>query len=89
MLSILDKVYWMRVSLGVVAGTVANFLFHADYLDGILIGILFYLASYYIGRYLWFKSITPENLTKLYTQGLGSYIMLFLFTWLLLFTLTI
>lgn len=65
----------------------AEFLFGVDSGNGILVGVLFYLATYYIARYLWFRKVDSQHVTKLYTTGIGGYVMLFLFVWILLFTL--
>ena len=58
-----------------------------DYVNGLLIGVIFYLASYYLARYLWFKEQARDNLGKIYSTGVGGYVLTFLFTWILLFTL--
>lgn len=87
MLSVTDKIYWFRVVMGALAGTLADLLFGSDYANGILIALILFLGSYYASRYLWGKGLTKVQLSKLYTAGMGSYIMLFLFFWLLLFTL--
>ena len=58
-----------------------------DYVDGLLIGVIFYLASYYLARYIWFRDLGHEYLGKIYSTGVGGYVLTFLFTWILLFTL--
>ncbi|MGD0319246.1 MAG: hypothetical protein ABSB56_06095 [Nitrososphaerales archaeon] len=83
-----DKLYWLRIGLGVLGGLAADRVFApGDYVDGLLIGVIFYLASYYVARYVWFKDLARENLSKIYSTGIGSYVLAFLFTWILLFTL--
>jgi len=64
-------------------------LSHLDYTDGILMGILGYLTSYYIARYGWFRKIEQKDMSKLYTTAIGAYTMLFIFTWLLVFTISL
>lgn len=74
--------------MGVLGGLAADKVFvPGDYVDGILVGVIFYLLSYYIARYAWFKQLPRENLTKIYSTGIGSFVLAFLFTWILLFTL--
>jgi hypothetical protein len=73
--------------LGVLGGLTAFRVFGPDYINGLLVGIIFYLVSYYIARYLWFKGLARDNLGKIYSTGIGSYVMTFLFTWILLTTL--
>jgi hypothetical protein len=82
-----DKLYWLRIGLGVLGGLAAYRVFGLDYIDGILVGVIFYLASYYLARYLWFKELGRDQLGKIYSTGIGGYAMTFLFTWILLFTI--
>lgn len=84
-----DKLYWMRVGWGVLFGFAVENIFRLDYTDGILLGVLGYLTSYYIARFAWFRKIERQNASKLYTTGIGAYTMLFIFTWLLLFTFSL
>jgi hypothetical protein len=86
-LSDMDKIYWFRVGMGFLAGALADVFFGIDYANGILVALIFFLGSYYLSRFLWGKSFAKEQMNKLYTTGMGSYVMLFLFSWLLLFTL--
>jgi len=73
----------------VVAGLLANLLFSPtlDYADGILVGVIVYLVSYYVARYGWYRSLERKDIGKIYTTGVGIFAMVFLFTWILLFTL--
>jgi len=83
-----DKLYWLRIGLGVLGGLAADRVFApGDYVNGLLVGVIFYLASYYVARYLWFREQGRENLGKIYSTGVGGYVLTFLFTWILLFTL--
>ena len=77
------------MAFGALAGFLANWAFSPtlDYFDGILLAMIFYLGSYYFARYVWYRDIDRQNYSKLYTTGIGVFIMLFLFTWILLFTL--
>ena len=87
MVTVFDKLYWMRVGFGILFGVAAEYVFKLDYFDGILLGILGYLTSYYVARFVFFKTVDKKNVSKLYTAGIGAYVMMFIFTWLLLFTL--
>ncbi|MDV3292673.1 MAG: hypothetical protein LYZ70_00195 [Nitrososphaerales archaeon] len=85
-----DKLYWLRIGSGVAAGVVAYFVFRLPGLDfsyGILVGLFVFLLTYYIAKYGWYRKLEAAKLTKLYSTGIGSYVMLFLFTWILLLTL--
>ena len=77
----------MRIGLAVLGGLTAYRVFGTDYLNGLLVGIIFYLASYYLARYLWFRDLDRADVGKIYSTGIGGYIMVFLFTWILIFTL--
>ncbi|MDV3244031.1 MAG: hypothetical protein LYZ66_02500 [Nitrososphaerales archaeon] len=90
MASPFDKLYWLRIGCGVLAGVVAYYVFQLpglDYRDGILVGLFVYLLTYYVARYGWYRKIEADKLTQLYSTGIGGYVMLFLFTWMLLLTL--
>ena len=73
--------------LGVATGTLAAAFAGSDYTMGILFALVAFLGSYYAARYVWGGNFSKEEQGKIYTTGMGSYIMLFLFFWLLLFTL--
>lgn len=72
-----------------MAGFLANLVFSPslDYADGVLLGMIVYFVSYYFARYVWYKNLDRKDFTKLYTTGIGGFIMFFLFTWILAFTL--
>jgi hypothetical protein len=82
-----DKLYWSRLGLAALAGLLADVLVGSDYASGISIGILFYLISYYVARFTWYKGLGREGQGKVYTTGIGGFVMLFLFSWMLFFTL--
>ena len=50
---------------------------------GIYVAILVYVLSYYIAKYWLVKGIPPRDKNRLITQGIGSYIMMFIFVWIL------
>jgi hypothetical protein len=47
------------------------------------IAIGLFLVTFYIAKYSILKGINPKDKNRLITQGIGSYIMMFLFTWIL------
>ncbi|MEM4312146.1 MAG: hypothetical protein QXX95_07140 [Nitrososphaerales archaeon] len=86
-MSPLDKIFFLRTVMGIIAGLVSGILGLVTpspytYL-GIVIAIFFYLISYFISRLFYGKSLDKKVKRKIYTNGLGSFIMLFLFTWIL------
>jgi hypothetical protein len=58
-----------------------------DYSTGILLGLFLYIATFYLLRWSVGKGFDKDMQRKLYTTGVGSYLMLFVFSWVLLFTL--
>ena len=77
------------MGLAALAGFGAEILVGSDYTSGITIGIAFYLASYYLARFTWYKHVATDKLGKIYSTGVGGFIMVFLFSWMLFFTLQI
>jgi hypothetical protein len=75
----------------VVAGALAYFVSRLDAVDslwnGITVGLGFYLISYYTARYGFYRKTGREYLSKFYTTGIGGFALVFLFTWILSFTL--
>jgi len=105
-LTVIDKIFWLRAGLGVVAGTIAELLtgckvmvpvpktggvciggLSPDYSTGILFGLFLYLATFYVLKWTVGKKGDKALERKLYTTGVGSYALLFLFSWVLLYTL--
>jgi hypothetical protein len=105
-LTVIDKIFWLRAALGVVAGTLAELLtgckvmtpvpktgavcvggLTPDYTTGILVAVFVYLATFYALKWTVGKKGDKEFERKLYTTGVGSYALLFIFSWVLLYTL--
>jgi hypothetical protein len=85
-----DKLYWTRIGSAVVAGvaTVALSAFvGTDWTVGVSVAIGVYLVSYYGALFTWYKGLPRQQQGKVYTTGIGGFVMVFLFTWMLLFTL--
>ncbi len=59
----------------------------ADYSTGILLGLALFLGSYYLFRVTMAKRLTKEEMGKIYTTGAGTFLLLFVFSWILLYTL--
>jgi uncharacterized membrane protein YjjP (DUF1212 family) len=92
-MEILDKVYYMRVLVGVIAGVAAGIIIipasdqGTDIAILILIGLIFYFISYYLSRRIGREIQKPQR-RKLATNGLVPFIfillmfMIFVYTWL-------
>jgi len=87
----LNKLFWMRVVLAVIAGTSATFIF-AD-IEGeerrwASIGymIIVFFASIIVAKGMKMQ-LPHSDRKKLVTQAIGSYIFLYLFSWIVSYTL--
>ncbi|VVC05253.1 Uncharacterised protein [uncultured archaeon] len=86
----LDKVFWLRVGLGVLAGTISAIIgspmqHHRGYL-GLGIVIVLFIVSYAIAKSLRVP-LPASDKRKLIMTGIGSYFLMFLFSWILVNTL--
>jgi hypothetical protein len=77
----------MRVVFAALGGLCSYEAFGNDYSYGLLTGIIFYMGSYYVARLIWFRKLAKEDVGKIYSTGIGGFVLVFLFTWILLFTL--
>jgi hypothetical protein len=50
---------------------------------GLYIAVIIYFVTYYLAKYTLLKGIAPKDKNRLITQGIGSFIMMFIFTWIL------
>lgn len=87
----LDKVFWIRIGLGILAGILTAEI--GDPMDvsgriglGIGIMIIMFIISYGVARSLRIP-ILPSDKKKLLTTGYGSYFLMFIFSWILANTL--
>jgi len=88
----LNKLFWIRVGLGVLGGIAATFLF--DSITGedrrwASIGflIVLFIVTIIIGKGMKIPLASSDK-KKLFTQGIGSFIFIYLFMWILTYTLT-
>jgi multidrug transporter EmrE-like cation transporter len=89
---LLDKLFWIRMGLAAMAGVAATFLFES--IDGeerrwasIGFMIIIFIASVMIGKGMRI-GLPPSDRKKLVTTGIGSYVFIYLFMWILSYTLT-
>ena len=86
----LDIVFWLRVGLGVLAGTLSAIIgspmeHHRGFL-ALGIVIIIFIISYAIAKSLRVP-LPPSDKRKLIMTGIGSYFLMFLFSWILVNTL--
>ena len=88
----LDKVFWIRVGLGVLAGTLSAVIGQPITIEtnrvvlGFGIMIVLFIISYVIAKGLRIPIAITEK-KKLITTGYGSYFLMFIFSWILVNTL--
>lgn len=87
----LDKLFWLRIALAVIAGIAATFIF--DSIEGedrrwasIGFMIIIFIISIGIAKGMHLK-LAKSDRKKIVTQALGSYIFLYLFMWIVSYTL--
>ena len=87
----LDKVFWLRVGLGISSGAISA-LFggplstHERIFAGFGIMIVLFIISYGIAKALRVP-LLPSDKRKLVTTGIGSYFLMFIFSWILINTI--
>ena len=87
----LNKLFWMRVILAIIAGTAATFIF--EDIEGeerrwssIAFMIILFIGSIIVAKGMKMQ-LPSSDRKKIVTQALGSYVFLYLFTWILTHTI--
>ena len=87
----LDKLFWIRIALAVLAGTAATFMFES--IEGeerrwtsIIFMIVIFIVSIGIAKGMDLK-LPKSDRKKIVTTGIGSYIFIYLFMWILTYTI--
>lgn len=87
----LDKLFYLRVGFAVIAGTLATFLF--EDIQGeerrwasIVFMIIVFIVTIFIAKSMNMQ-LPSSDRKKIITQGIGSYIFLYLFVWILTYTI--
>ena len=87
----LDKLFWLRVGFAVIAGTLATFIF--EDIQGeerrwasIVFMIIIFIITIFIAKSMKMQ-LPSSDRKKIVTQGIGSYIFLYLFVWILTYTI--
>jgi hypothetical protein len=88
---LLDKLFWIRIGLAAIAGVVATLLFESIEGEerrwasiGFMIAV--FIASAIIGKGMKI-GLPPSDRKKIVTTGIGSYVFIYLFMWILSYTL--
>ena len=87
----LNQLFWLRVSLAIIAGTSATFIF--DGIEGeerrwASIGfiIIIFFATIIVAKGMKMQ-LPSSDRKKIVTQAIGSYVFLYLFSWIVTYTL--
>ena len=87
----LDKLFWMRIALAVIGGIAATFLFEPIEGEERRWASIGFMIVVFIGSVIAAKSmklnLPSSDRKKIVTQGMGSYIFLYLFMWILSYTM--
>ncbi len=87
----LDKLFWFRIALAVIAGTAATFIFFSIEGEERRWASIGFMIMIFIGSIVMAKSmnlkLSKSDRKKIVTQALGSYVFLYLFSWILSYTL--
>ena len=87
----LNKLFWLRVALAVIAGTAATFIFEDIEGEERRWASIGFMIIVFIGTIIVAKGMKMQlpsaDRKKIVTQAIGSYIFLYLFTWIVTYTL--
>lgn len=88
---LLDRLFWIRMGMAALGGVIATFLFES--IEGeerrwasVGFMILMFIVSAVIGKGMRI-GLPRSDRKKLVTTGLGTYVFLYLFIWILSYTL--
>jgi len=87
----LNKLFWLRVSLAVIAGSSATFIFNdieGEERRWASIGfmIIIFFATIIVAKGMKMQ-LPSSDRKKIVTQAIGSYVFLYLFSWIVTYTL--
>ena len=88
----LNKLFWLRVSLAIIGGIVATIIFEGIEGEERRWSSIALMISIFIGTIVIAKGMKMQlpssDRKKIVTQAIGSYVFLYLFSWIVSFTLT-
>ena len=87
----LNKLFWLRVGLAVLAGTAATFIFEDVEGEDRRWASIGFMIVIFMGTIIFAKGMKMQlpasDRKKIVTQGIGSYVFIYLFVWILSYTL--
>lgn len=88
----LNKLFWMRIALAIIAGTAATFLFEGIEGEDRRWASIGFMIVVFFGTVIVAKGMKMQlpssDRKKVVTQAIGSYVFLYLFSWIVSYTLT-
>lgn len=88
----LNKLFWMRVALAIIAGTAATFIFEGIEGEDRRWASIGFMIIIFFGTIIIAKGMKMQlpssDRKKVVTQAIGSYVFLYLFSWIVSYTLT-
>lgn len=88
----LNKLFWLRVSLAIIGGIAATIIFEGIEGEERRWASIGFMIAIFIGTIVIAKGMRMQlpssDRKKIVTQAIGSYIFLYLFSWIVSFTLT-
>lgn len=86
----LDKLFWIRVGFGVLAGVIAAQIGNSMDISsrpflGLAVMVVLFMITYGIAKAMRIP-FAPSEKKKLVMTGIGSYFFMFIFTWILVNT---
>ena len=88
----LSTLFWMRIALAIIAGAATTFLLEDIEGEERRWASIGFMIAVFFGSIIVAKGMKMElphsDRKKLVTQGIGSYVFLYLFSWIVSYTLT-
>jgi hypothetical protein len=88
----LNKLFWMRIALAIIAGTAATFIFEGIEGEERRWASMGFMIIIFFGTVIIAKGMKMQlpssDRKKVVTQAIGSYVFLYLFSWIVSYTLT-
>ncbi len=88
----LNKLFWMRVALAIIAGTASTFIFEGIEGEERRWASIGFMIAIFFGTIIIAKGMKMQlpssDRKKVVTQAIGSYVFLYLFSWIVSYTLT-
>lgn len=88
----LNKLFWMRIALAIIAGTAATFIFEDIEGEDRRWASIAFMIVIFFGTVIVAKGMKMQlpssDRKKVVTQAIGSFVFLYLFSWIVSYTLT-